>query len=265
MDDNLQYNIERYLSGAMPPDEVVDFEKLVAENPEVKKELNLFKEINQHLSGERDDYDIPNSVYTNELRSFLRSEEAKDIQKTIAEIGEEQTVASKRKGRSNMLMVAASVVIFLFASLGYWFLGNPSTDSLYVDYYSQEDLPSIVKRGDDSSSLEKGALAFQDGNHEEAVAYFESYKEAGGDLDPSVFLYLGVAYSKIENIEKSIENFDAIITSNSLDASKGLWFKALAYLKAGQSENAKTILEEIVSNPSHFNSNKAKELLGKLD
>ena len=266
MEDSLQYKIEKYLSGAMTPNEVVAFEKLLNENPEIREELLLSEEINDHLLERRKDYDIPDNEYVGRLRSFLKSDENKEIQQTITNIGKEYSVNSSKSRRSGALMIAASIAAIVFVSLGYWiFGGSVSSEELYVQYYASEDLPSIVKRDGDVSILEKGVVAFQDGKYEEAITFFESYKEKGGDLDPSVFLYTGAAYSEMGNIEQSAENFDHIIQSNSLDASKGLWFKALMYLKANEPNKAKTILEKIASAPSYFNYEKAQELLEKLD
>jgi len=52
--------------------------------------------------------------------------------------------------------------------------------------------------------------------------------------------------------------------SRLLDRSKGLWFKALAYLKANDKEKAIETLELIIRRPENFRYQEAKELLKKL-
>ena len=264
MDDNLQYKIEQYLSGMMPPDEVVEFEKLIKEKPEVEKELTLFKEINHHLIGNREDYDIPDNEYSNELRSFLKGEESKEIKQGILKIGEEHTRNNRRPRRSSRLLIAASIASILFVSLGYWFFGNSSTEDLYLQYYTQEDLPSVIKRGDDHSLLEQGVLSFQDEQYRDAISYFNNYIKEQQDIDNVVYLYSGMSHLLMKHWELALQDFETMAQSNSLDASKGLWFKALVYLKMGDESKAKKQLQQITQSKSNFNYNKAVMLLKEL-
>lgn len=44
----------------------------------------------------------------------------------------------------------------------------------------------------------------------------------------------------------------------------GLWYKALLYLKAGETENAKIVLLQIQESSSNYKYKEAKELLEKL-
>ena len=68
---------------------------------------------------------------------------------------------------------------------------------------------------------------------------------------------------KIAKTANAIETFNQLIESKLLDASKGYWYKALAYVKAGDKEQAKALLEKITSD-SLYNHQKAEELLDKL-
>jgi len=49
-----------------------------------------------------------------------------------------------------------------------------------------------------------------------------------------------------------------------LDRSKGLWFKALVYLKMDDKKSAKHTLKKITENLSNFNYTKAEKLLAEL-
>ena len=65
------------------------------------------------------------------------------------------------------------------------------------------------------------------------------------------------------NLENAKTTFDQLIESDLLDASKGYWYKALLFLKKGEEQEAKVILEKIKSE-SLYNSLKAGELLEEL-
>jgi len=52
--------------------------------------------------------------------------------------------------------------------------------------------------------------------------------------------------------------------SNLMDASKGLWYKALVFLKIDDKIEAEKALNQIVENETNYNFNEAKALLKKL-
>ncbi|MCH9661213.1 MAG: hypothetical protein K0U54_09910, partial [Bacteroidetes bacterium] len=110
-----------------------------------------------------------------------------------------------------------------------------------------------------------GVLAFQKEEYPEALQHFEVYKSKGLHLNDAVYLYSGMSHIALGDFESGHSDFDILIASNSLDASKGLWFKALAYLKANDTHKAKQMLLEILSDSSNFNTTKAQELFEELE
>jgi len=265
MTEDLQLKIESYLGGTMPQDEVLIFEQQIESDSQLKEEVLLFMQINLHLS-ENDIYlSIPQNKYTQDLKAYMASDEAKEIKNTLQianQTYKEHKVNAKRK---KYLLVAATIALLIVSSIGLFFMNElKGFDKLYAQYYTSRDLPSIIKRGEQSSSLEKGVLAFKADSLSKAMEYFNSYKNTQPKEEVAVYLYTGATQLKLNNIQKAIEQFDIVINSNSLDASKGMWFKALTYLKAKDKTKAKAVLIEISKNPSYFNHNKAKEILDKL-
>ncbi|MEM7185013.1 MAG: hypothetical protein AAF466_00035 [Bacteroidota bacterium] len=266
MNDELRLRIESYLGGEMSSEEVVAFELEMENDPQLMAEVQLSRQINLHFSESEDPEAVPNNSYTRDLRSFLDSDEAAEIKETLRNVQLERRVPQLRRKRRRLVLVSvAASVLFLVSAIGLLFQSEPGTDKLYAQYYSTADLPSVIRRDDNSSLLESGVVAFQNGDLADAMAYFENYEASTEEPDVAVFLYKGATYMEQEQFFKAIEAFEVVIDSGSIDASKGFWFKAMAYLKAGDKNNAIHILEDIANHIWYFKHDQAKELLEKLD
>ena len=63
--------------------------------------------------------------------------------------------------------------------------------------------------------------------------------EKESKIDTTVFLYIGMTQLNLNKPEAAISSFDKVINSQILDRSKGLWFKALLYVKEDDQNLAK--------------------------
>lgn len=266
MNDELQLKIEQYLSGSMSELEAKDFEKLMESNAELKSAVTLSKELNFHLSGTMDDVEVPKNEYTEKLKSFIESEEAQELKETLKVVQLERRVPKLRSKRRRIIFAAAAaVIIFLGSAIGLLYQGKQGTDKLFAQYYSDEDLPSVIRRGNDNTLLEQGAIAFQNDDFADALAYFREYEASTEKPDIALYLYKGATLMELSNYYDAIQEFEIAIDSESIDATKGFWFKAMAYLKSGDVPNAKYVLNDISRHVWYYNHDKAKELLKKLD
>ena len=265
MEEEVYKKIEAYLSGSMPAEDAKQFEAEIASQPQLKEEVTLYKSINHHLTGTSDDDDSLSGVaYKKEIDAYIQSEEGEAIKKKLLKVKEDYKVTSgksKPKTRSlYYILSAAAAVILLF---GLFFTGN-SNESLYTDYYQTSDLPSFTNRSDPASVLSTASTAFKEGNLDTSLTTFQEYLSAGKEVDPLVYVYTGLIYSKKENLEKAIEQFDLLENAQSLDRSRAVWYKALTYLKFDKVAKAKEMLTRILEDPSNYNYKEAKELLEKL-
>jgi len=266
MNDELQLKIEQYVSGSMSELEARDFEKLMETNAELKSAVALSKQINFHLSETIDDSVVPKNEYTEKLKSFIESEEAQELKETLQSVQMERRVPKLRsKRRRIILAAAAAVIIFLGSAIGLLFQTEQGTEQLFAQYYSTDDLPSVIRRGATNALLEKGAIAFQNENFPDALAYFKEYEASTEEPDMALYLYKGATLMELSNYYAAIEEFEMAIDSESIDATKGFWFKAMAHLKSGDVANAKYVLTDISRHVWYYNHDKAKELLEKLE
>ncbi len=263
MDDILKLKIEAYISNSMSKEEIHSFEKQLKNDVELKKEVELAKELNHFLKD-----DVINKHSDTELskkiNTFLESEEATGLENKLLKVKNEYKTAQVKPKNKKYLLVAASIVFLLISSIGYYFLNQNNSEKLFTQYYSANDLPSVIKRGNQQDNLIQGVLKFKESDYTEALKMFDSYKNTDNNLNPSVYLYAGIANMELELYDKALLEFDKMILSNSIDYSKGLWFKALLYLKKQDKVNAKIILKKIVENSESFKFKEAEELLRKL-
>jgi len=263
MDDELTNKIESYVLGVMPEEQRALFEAEILANPTLRKEVELVEQLNNHLMDDFHSGTVQESEYTGELRSFFNSNEAKEIKNKIRKVNDEYKLSSQPRKRK-FFNVAAVLVALLMGSFGYLFFAPISGEKMFNSYYSESDLPSVVKRGGEGNPLVQGVISFKDQNYKEAIISFKLYKESSEDIDPTVYLYHGISFLETDEIQLALAEFNKMIASESLDRSKGLWFKALAYIKIEDKEAAKIVLNKIASNSSNFNYEEALELIEKL-
>lgn len=264
MKDEQLLRIEQYISEAMSGEERLSFERELESDPALQEAYKLSLEINEHLLEEYSEYEIPDNEFTQALKEELRSEASKNIKETIAKVGVEHAKKSITPRKKNYGWVAAIAAAFI-VGLGLTFFTGSDESEVYDDFYAVADLPSVIKRGDTDSDLEQGVLAFQKEEYPEALQHFEVYRSKGLHLNDAVYLYSGMSHVALGDFDASHADFDILIASNSLDASKGLWFKALAYLKAEDIEKVKQLLKKILLDSSNFNFTKAQDLLEELE
>jgi len=266
MNDELQLKIEQYVSGSMSELEAKDFEQLMAESDALNTAVNLSKKFNAHLSGTVDDSAASKNEYTKELRFFLESEEAQELKEKLHTIQLERRLPHLRTKRRRVAFIAAAAAaIFVVSAIGLLFQAETGPDQLFATYYTANDLPFVITRGTSNALLERGATAFYDQEYTNALGYFEQYEASTEEPEIALHLYKGVALMQLERYYAAIEEFEIVIDSDSVDATKGFWFKAMAYLKSGDVTNAEYVLKDIASHVWYYNHEKAKELLEKLD
>lgn len=261
LDESLLQRIAFYLDDKMTTEERRSFEALVRKTPELEKELLLSKKLHHHFENGYQEDTIPLNEYTKKLRTELSSDDAKKIKGTIREIGLEY---EKEKRNSNSFfrpwMFAAAAAIVLFFAVNYFL--DTSNEALYANYYNNDDVPSLIQRDAEQTLLTQGVAAFYDNDNTEAIRLFEKYETQNTIKNDAYYIIKGTSYSKIGDLNNAIKAYDTFIASASLDRSKGIWFKALAYLKADMPNESKTTL--LLIKEKDFNYKEAQELLDKL-
>jgi len=254
--------IEAYLSGELSGDALASFEALLSGNEALREEVVLARQINLMAKNEFDREQLPQNEYTQELRTFLKSDRAQELKNALKNAEQSYQQQSNPPKSRRKFYIAAILVLLLGATFFFQMFKQPSSEKMYANYFSLEDMPSLTQRDDGESSLKLALSAFKTKDYSAANNNFKEYLSLNANADPRIYLYTGISLLEMDQFENALLEFDKLIDSESLDRSKGYWFKALAYLKVGNNTKAKEVLSELQS--TDFNFNKAQQLLEDL-
>jgi tetratricopeptide (TPR) repeat protein len=240
--------IERYLNPDLSKEEKQWMEKRLEAEPKLKSKYQKHKQL---IAG------IRYSHLQNKLTQL------KDLESIMPPLEEEQSYSFDFANIWKPLAAAASLAIVITA----YILINqpPKPDELYAQYF--KPYPNVFEptvRSTEPGRLSKRTLGFRaydQGNYTKAANYFnEALKE---QKDPGILLLLGNANLIIGNVKEAQNNFLTLIKDfDELDSQAKLYL-GLSYLKEGNTDKAKLILQEL-ENPNATYSKKAKELLENL-
>lgn len=270
-EDMLQ-NIEDYLNGKMNASEIKAFENQINDNQELYEAVKINKKLKLQYDDANWDFiaDDKSNTKINKLEALLKSNEFQDKKKAIQTASASYFKNEEPKKLNNnkpklyyLLAFAAAVIVFL----GMFFNNSTLTNQeIYSDNSSWEELPSLVSRSETNVNLlSTGENAFNNKNYALAKESFASFINSESQVNPTTLLYLGISQLELENYNEALNSFQKIAESNTLDQSKGYWYKALTYFKMGDRANAIKELKTIVKSSKNHNFEKAKKLLKELN
>ncbi|MCU0323821.1 MAG: tetratricopeptide repeat protein [Spirosomaceae bacterium] len=235
--------IEKYFENSLTEAEKTQFEILVNSNTEFRDAVGFEKNLKSAIH-KKERYELKN-----QLKSFEKKQETK-------------IVAMPR-----WLWLAAASVIIVGATLWIFVFKTSSNEDLFTQNF--QVYPNVIAPSVRGSSTVEGdkKLAFELYEQEkfrEAIGVFEKISKETKDEYP-VF-YVGQCYMALGEYQKAISILSgAVLTDEKFPFdTQRKWYLALAYLKMGDKENAKLILE-LLTNYENIQNQKATELLEKLE
>ena len=176
--------------------------------------------------------------------------------------------------------IGAMAVVFLIIWVGPLFRGS---DNPYFELAAlKRDQISLVTRSGGAAQFTDGLNAFQEGNYQSAIEHFQQFvdERPGDPLLYYAHYILGLAYlldaksdfwGRFQKFDpaKAEQGVEHLRTAQSLTDNLGiredcLWYIAKAYLMRGDTESAKSSLEEVV-NLRGRRFRDAEEMIKKLD
>ena len=253
--------IDNYLKGLLSKDEEKSFLERLESDTEFKEKLQLEEQLFNSLSNDSWSYSNEENPEVKEYVELLREDDLQDLKKTLAKTNNEFN-SNKQKSTKRLFYYLAAASIVVFLGLQIFFNQNRSNQELYNEYVSLNDLPSFVSRGDSTDELAKAQSFFEDKKYQEALSIFQSQLNTS-DTKANLYIYKGLAEAQLEKYTDAEKTFNVLINSDLIDAQKGCWYKALLLLKTNRVEEAKKLLDNVISK-SLYNHKKAKQLLSDL-
>lgn len=259
--EKIHQEIEAYLQNEMSKSDRVLFEKRLEKDILLKEELNLHVSLNNTLNNEQTtsiESDLENATFK-ETKALLKSKTfqgiSKNINLTSNQYFEERNRKKTPKKRLYYITAIAATLVLLIGLTT--FLNTPNAN-LYKEYNTWNDLPSKIEKSDN--------LAINIETYYNEKAYTKIIDLLiDKEQNTHELIYLGASYFQLNKYEKSIEIFDELIASNSIDNSKGYWYKMLIHLKQKDTKKTKGLLTTITQNKQNYNYKKAIEIIKKLE
>lgn len=237
--------IERYIRNEMVPGERVAFEALLRTDAALMEEMNLHAGVHQVVADTR-------------RVEFLQ---------TLALAGrdyfsDELQTGGSRKSRVWYWSAAAAVV--LLAAVGVFLLmptGRPAPEDLFTAYFEHYEVPAVLRS--------EGAL-YQDADAQQAFLHYSQKEYAAAiplftktlDQSPDVMLVVfsrGICYLATGETGAAVQDFQTVIQhGDNLFVAQARWYLALAYLRAGRADPARSVL-------SQLDDARAKALLKEME
>lgn len=159
---------------------------------------------------------------------------------------------------------AAAAVVTILLAVKFLLPSQETNDELFATYFTT--YPNIFEptmRGSDLTTKRTEAFqAYERKDYQNAAILFTAIRKEKPDAE--VLLLLGNTNLMLGDVDKARENFITLIDQfDNLDIP-AKWYLSLCYLKSGDTENARKILQELRGMEISYAS-KAKELLEKVD
>jgi len=234
--------IEKYLQDSLNANEQIEFDSLLKNDPEFKKEVNFHDNLKRVTEEDHDD----------EFRSMLFDFEAEHEPRKVFKLHQ-----------YSKWLVAASVI--LIAGLTYVLtLSNPTSQELFAaNFQPYENVVHPIVRGtEEQDQKTKAFIAYETGDYKLAVSLFSDLYEK--DKQPYYLFYKANALLKLEKANEAIPLLKEHLQTKDTLNDKSTWYLALAYLKIDDKSNAKILLEEIIKS-NKFKAEDAKKLLDKFE
>ncbi|NUN99574.1 MAG: hypothetical protein HUU01_03050 [Saprospiraceae bacterium] len=209
---------------------------------------------------------------------LLRAKFTRDKKEKWAEILEKEhhirrgevgklRVASRNPLRT-WLLVAASLLLPILVYFWLWVPSEPSASQLAEAFLSEEKMPEPQTRKGDveiEALAQQATEAYNESKYSQAIALWEQL-EARNSMTSDDYFFKAISHLRLDQLEKAIAGFQRIRSmsaENPKFQQETTWMLALSYLKAGQTEAAKTELQQVVRDG--WRAEKAQQLLELLD
>lgn len=222
--------VHKYLNGELTPDEQVQLDAWMKEDPTFKEEIAYEKNVQ---------------------KAVVRNERAA-LKKYL------QSVDAPSQNRRPYFWAAASILVLICISIALFWNRNDQ-QKLYAEFY--QPYPNIISpilRGENSVNASQQAFqAYELEDYKTASALFDQlYQE---ESSPYAQLYAGISYVMIKDFDLAKDRLEKVQHYSEV----AQWYLALAHLGKNDIKSTEKILQDLITNDSEF-SNQAQQLLKKL-
>ncbi|MBV7269876.1 tetratricopeptide repeat protein [Winogradskyella luteola] len=231
--------IEAYINGQLSNEDLLEFE-------------NRLKNEN-HLATKVEDIKI---VLTG-LETQTMKEQLDEFHNELSSNQDKTVVNQPKVRRFNWKRIAVAAILII--GLGsFWLFGGSSNERLYAKYFTPDPGLPTTMGSNDNYEFYEAMVDYKQGDYKGAISKWESLRNLKPQSD-TLNYFIGVAHLASKN-EKIAISFLEDASKNPEFALKNdaHYYLGLAYLKAGNTKQAKVNLKK-------SSSENSKEILAKIE
>ncbi len=262
-EDNLYSKIDRYLAGSLEGEELIAFENEIKADAALAEEVYINRGIKIVIEDEiQKEFELNFSAVFNEAIDEIKKNDTSTISTSS-----ERKVRQLRPAR-RMLALAASIGLLIVAGFTLYNANTNYSDATLAAYDIGEYHTSLGVRGSETTdAFQKGIDAYKANEYTESIKFFSTYKPED-ELYSNAQLYAATINLEQKNYLQTEELAQNVIAVTEDENLKGQaeWLLIQTWLLSGK-EDAEfhELLNQIVSDKTHFNYKDAVELKRKLN
>ena len=203
------------------------------------------------------------SVHDEKLKQFFKNVDKgiKDNQEgKLVKMTPSENVKVKRSSFS--LLKYAAVLTILLGSffIVKQYTGDTGSSDLFASYYQTYDSSVIRGRAIDSKELSEALFSYGSNDFSKADKLFSNVTPKSAEA----MFFGSICKIELDKLDEAIRDLKTLSSQNSEYKADADWYLALAYLKKGDLNSTKSLLQNMSDNSDHAYSVKALKLLGEL-
>jgi len=231
-----------YIFEDLGPEEMIQIEQEIKEDPEVSELYNLNVNVKDYLKAK---------IQLEEMKSDPCLAEAEELAEHAFE--DQDTFTEDRASKPKVkpwvkgprlfftASIAATIAALVLISV---FKPFTNTERLFQGYYAPLNASDYSQRGETSSlykDLSEGINRYIQGDYEESTVFFNQMGSVYAD-QPEVQFFSGLAYLGLEQYEQAGVILADYVEHNTRFLPEALWYLSLTCLKTGDIAQARDLL-----------------------
>ncbi len=194
--------IESYLNNNLTSDQREAFEREMASDSELRKEVQVQSDL-QHAV------------------------EMHGVEKSIAEV--DQAYHSKKGSGRFWMKIAAGIAVFV--AVGIWAITRPShTEKLFAKNLTQEPGLPVPMSSETSFEFYDAMVDFKMGKYELAIQKWSNIESTGRYAD-TLDYFIGVAHFELGDYQSAVKQLERVDSNAGKFANKAQWYTVLSSLQ----------------------------------